>query len=162
MPRAKSGAEPLDERQFLKGLFLGFILLAVCALIHATSIVLLSEWLLKRWQYFVEHPGARITSITLGLVFALIILIHFAEINIWAITYYSLGLLSDFRTALEFSMGSYTTNGSLGIQLPVAWRLLGQFEAITGALLVGLSTAFLFLLVHKMFDIRHIASQKRK
>lgn len=102
--------------------------------------------------------GARITSIILSAVFAITILLHFAEITIWAIPYYSLGLLNDFLTSLEFSLGSYTTNSARGIQLPLEWRLLGQFEAFAGALLVGLSTAFLFLVIHKMFEIRQMAS----
>jgi hypothetical protein len=145
----------------VRGILLGFALLAVCALIHATSMVLIAEWLIKRRQVFAERHGARSTWIILSSVFALIILLHFAEVAFWAITYYSLGLFNDFLTSLEFSLGSYTTNSAPGILLPAAWRLLGQFEAIAGALLVGLSTAFLFLVVHKMFEIRQQASQKK-
>ena len=124
-------------------------------------MALIAQWLIKRRQDFTEHPGVRITSIILSSIFAIVILLHFAEITIWAITYYSLGLLSDFRSSLDFSLGNYTTNGAPSIQLPFEWRLLGQFEAINGALLVGLSTAFLFFLIQKLFEIRHTPSQKK-
>jgi len=136
--------------------------LTLCALIHTTSIIFIADWLIKRRTDIAEHHGARMTSIILTSVFALIILLHFAEVSIWAITYYSLGLLNDFLTSFEFSLGSYTTNSAPGIQLPAEWRLLGQFEAIVGALLFGLSTAFLFLLIHKIFEIRHMASEKKR
>lgn len=103
--------------------------------------------------------GARAFATLFGAGFGMIILLHLAEITIWAITYESLGLLNDFRTSLEFSLGSYTTNGTLGIQLPGGWKVLGQLESLAGLLLVGLSTAFLFFVIHKMFDISRTARE---
>ena len=135
--------------------------MAACALVHTTSMVIIAESLIKRRHDFAEHRDARITAIVLSAVFGIVILLHFAEVMIWAITYYSLGLFNDFLTSLDFSFGSYTTNSAPDIQLPVEWKLLGQIESIAGALLYGLSTAFLFLLIHKMFEIRHAASQKK-
>lgn len=146
----------------MKGILLGFLLVAVCALMHAISMVLIGDWLIRRLQKTEGRPSVRDYSILLSSVFATIILLHLAEITVWAISYDSLGLLSDFRTSLDFSLGNYTTNGAPGIQLPSAWRLLGQLEAITGALLFGLSTAFLFLMLHRMFELRHMTSQKKR
>jgi hypothetical protein len=144
----------------VKGILLGFVLVAVCALMHAISMVFIGEWLINRGQKTGEPPSLRVSSILLSSVFAIIILLHLAEAAIWAITYDSLGLLNDFRTSLEFSLGRYTTSGASGIRLPIEWRLLGQVESIAGLLLVGLSTAFLFLVIHRMFDIRRIAHGK--
>ncbi len=103
----------------------------------------------------------RIYSILLSSVFAMILLLHLGEITLWAVVYNQLGLLNDFRTSLDFSVGSYSTNSAPGIQLPGAWKLLGQLESISGPLLVGLSTAFLFLVMRKLFDIRRIAHTKK-
>lgn len=120
-------------------------------------MVFIGEWLIKRWQKIEGHLSARICAILLSSVFGIIILLHLAEISIWATTYNCLGLLNDFRTSLNCSLGSYTTSGTPGIQLPGAWTLLGHLESIAGLLLIGLSTAFLFLVIHRMFDIRRIA-----
>lgn len=138
----------------MKGILLGFLLVAACALIHATSMVFIGEWLIKRLQKIEGHLSAGICVILLSSVFAIVTLLHFAEVTIWAIAYFGLGLLSDFRVALEFSLGSYTTNSAPGIQLPDAWTLLGHLESIAGLLLVGLSTAFLFIVIHRLFDLR--------
>lgn len=159
--RAETDGRTRDTTTIVKGILLGFLLVAACALIHTTSMVLIAESLIKRRQYFAENHDARITAIVLSSVFGIIILLHFAEVTIWAIAYYSLGLFNDFLTSLDFSFGSYTTNSAPGIQLPVEWKLLGQLESIAGALLVGLSTAFLFFLIHKLFEMRHAASQKK-
>lgn len=144
----------------MKGILLGFILVAVCALIHATSIVLIGEWLIKRLHRIGEVPSVRTYSVLLTSVFGIIILLHLAEVTLWAATYDSLGLLSDFGTSFDFSLGSYTTNSEPGIHLPLAWQRLGQFESIAGPLVVGLSTAFLFLVIRKLFEIRQIAHGK--
>lgn len=141
----------------MKGILLGFVLVAACALIHATSMVVIGERLVK------GRPGIegrlRVTplSIRLSAVFGIVILLHLAEITLWAIIYHSLGLLNGFQVSLDFSFGSYTTNSASGIQLPLEWKLLGQLESIAGPLLIGLSTAFLFFVIHKVFEIRQIA-----
>src|SRR4030095_15444467 len=125
-------------------------------------MVLIAEWLIKRRQHFAEHQRKLITTILLSSVFGIILLLHFAEVVIWAITYHSLRLFNDFLTSLDFSFGSYTTNSAAGIQLPVEWKLLGQLESIAGALLFGLSTAFLFLLIHKVFEFRHMTNREKR
>ena len=143
----------------MKDILLGFLLLIVCASIHVTSMFGISEWLRRRWQRIQGPVGARAFSTLFGAGFGMIILLHLAEIFIWAITYECLGLLNDFRTSFEFSLGTYTTNGTAGIQLPSGWGVLGQLESLAGLLLVGLSTAFLFLVIHKMFDVRRTARE---
>jgi len=124
-------------------------------------MVFIGELLLKSRRKFGERPGLVASAILLSSVFGIIILLHLADVIIWAITYYSLGLLNNFRTSLDFSLGSYTTNSAPGIQLPDVWKPLGQLESIAGALLLGLSTAFLFFVLQKMFEIRQVASQKK-
>jgi hypothetical protein len=37
----------------VKGILLGFILVGVCALIHATSMVVIGEWLIRRLKKIV-------------------------------------------------------------------------------------------------------------
>ena len=90
----------------------------------------------------------------------MIILLHLLEIALWAVLYNQFGLLSDFRSSLDFSAGAYTTNSAPDLQLPVDWKLVGQLESISGALLFGLSTAFLFVVMRKLFDLRQLAHAK--
>jgi hypothetical protein len=138
------------------------MLVAVCALIHTTSMVFTGEWLLKRLHSIERHPSVRVHSILLSSVFTIILVLHLGEMILWAVVYDELGLLNDLRTSLDFSVGSYTTNSAPGIQLPGMWRLLGQLESIAGPLLVGLSTAFLFIVIRKLFESRQIAHEKGK
>lgn len=81
-----------------------------------------------------------------------LILIHVAEIAVWALFYDWRGCLPDFETALYFSGITYTTVGFGDIVLPEQWRLLAPLEALTGILMCGLSTGFFFAVVAKIFS----------
>jgi len=155
------GTPSPDSRTIVKGMLLGLVLVAACGLIHVTSMVVIGEWLIKK-RVGIEKKGLIVWPLPtlLSAIFGVVIFLHLAEITLWAIVYHSLGLLNGFGTSLSFSLGSYTTEGTPRIELPEEWKLLGQLESIAGALLIGLSTAFLFFVIHKAFEIRQIAHGK--
>jgi len=139
----------------VKGILLGFVLLAACALIHTAGMVSVGEWLRKRRQKINGQVGVMTSSLVLSSTFVAIVLTHLVEIVLWAVVYERLDLLHGFDASFDFSIGAYTCNSPAGIQLPADWKRLGQLESLAGLLLVGLSTAFLFLALRKMFEMRH-------
>ena len=80
-----------------------------------------------------------------------IIGIHTIEAWTWAYVYMYLGEFTDFERALYFSVVTSTTLGYGDITLSPEWQLLSTFEAMGGLLLFGVSTAFLFALVLRLF-----------
>jgi hypothetical protein len=88
------------------------------------------------------------------LVFVALLFLHVAENCIWAAYYNRQGLFGNYETALYFSLGTSTTIGYGDVLLPQRWRLLGAMEGISGVLLCGLSTAFLFSVVSTLFQFR--------
>jgi len=138
----------------LKELLVAFGIVAACLLLHVVSIVLLADWLLDRRERSKEQMGMLSYMLLLIVSFSVIIILHMVEIGIWAIFYSANSLFQDFETALYFSITSYTTIGFGDVVLPRAWRLLGGIEGVTGVLLCGLSTAFVFAIVNAMFQVR--------
>jgi predicted outer membrane lipoprotein len=138
----------------LKELLVAFGIVAACLLLHVVSIVLLADWLLDRRERSKEQMGMFGYMLLLMVSFSVIIVLHMVEIGIWAIFYYVNSLFQDFETALYFSITSYTTIGFGDVVLPRAWRLLGGIEGVTGVLLCGLSTAFVFAIINAMFQMR--------
>jgi len=138
----------------LKELLVAFGIVAACLLLHVVSIVLLADWMLDRRDKSKEQMGMLSYMLLLIAAFSVIILLHMVEIGIWAIFYYANSLFQDFETALYFSITSYTTIGFGDVVLPRAWRLLGGIEGVTGVLLCGLSTAFVFAIINAMFQMR--------
>jgi hypothetical protein len=107
-------------------------------------------------RYFRTHglrPATRSRAgphvVVLVTIVAIMLAAHFFEVGIWAIFYLVTGMLSDFRTAMFYSVESYTTLGASNIDLPGRWRGLGGLEAMAGMLMFGWSTAVLAVIVQK-------------
>jgi hypothetical protein len=70
--------------------------------------------------------------------------LHGLEASIWAAAYSGLGAVPDGRAALLFSLNAITAYGHTDLNLAPHWRLMGALEALNGLLLFGLTTAFLY------------------
>jgi hypothetical protein len=129
-------------------------IVAFCVVVHTTGMVILAGWLITWRPEEKRDVGMAKCTLLLIVVFGIIILLHLSETAIWAAFYYWQNLFEDYETALYFSLGSYTTIGYGDVLLPQRWRLLGAIEGISGVLLCGLSTAFIFAIVNVIFQIR--------
>ena len=138
----------------LSELTLAFGVVAVCVVIHTAGLLCAAEWLIDRRGRFERRPGMTRASLYLILVCSAIMLLHLAEAAVWAAVYQWWGLFPDYETSLYFSLGSYTTIGYGDVVLPQRWRLLGAVEGISGVLLCGLSTAFIFVVLNALIQIR--------
>ena len=135
-------------------LVVAFSIVAVCLVLHVASIVVMAEWLADQRDKRAHTLRAVGYMVLLIATFSLIIVLHMIETAIWATFYYSRGLFPDFETSLYFSITSYTTIGFGDVVMPRAWRMLGGIEGISGVLLCGLSTAFVFAIVNALFQMR--------
>ncbi|MGH9881085.1 MAG: ion channel [Pyrinomonadaceae bacterium] len=138
----------------LTELVVAFGIVAICVVIHASGIVILGNWLLKRRPILARQHSLVHSTLLLTMVFAIITLLHVGETGIWALFYYWHKLFEDYETSLYFSLGSYTTIGYGDVVLPQRWRLLGAIEGASGVLLSGLSTAFIFAILNGLFQMR--------
>jgi len=78
---------------------------------------------------------------------------HLVEIALWAFVLDISGAVADLSAAIYSSAGSYTTAGS-DVVLPLRWKLLGPFEAVSGMLMFGVSTAFIFAVIQRLIHAR--------
>jgi len=121
----------------------------VCVTLHAISLVGLGRWMIRHIRAnnpsFVTDLG-RVIGVTWTLL-----LVHLMEIGNWAAFYVWKGCLPDFTTAFYFSSMTYTTVGYGDVLLPLGYRVLAGAEALTGILLAGLSTGFLFAFFSRQF-----------
>ncbi|MCW5737540.1 MAG: two pore domain potassium channel family protein [Enhydrobacter sp.] len=94
--------------------------------------------------------GLSILFVVLGLV-----MIHTAEIWLYACAFLVVGALADFESALYFSTTSFTTLGYGDVVLDRHWRLFGAIEGANGLLLFGWSTAFLLSVIGRLRALEH-------
>ena len=129
-------------------LFLSALLpMAITVVIHSRGMSLAGAY----WKRSRRRLPANRQSVTLILVgaVALILATHAVEIFAWTLFYNLTSLLPDVRSALEFSISSYSTLGSSSIELPFRWQGLEGFEAMSGMLMFGWSTALLAAVVQE-------------
>jgi Ion channel len=120
-------------------------LVVVTVAIHAVGFSALIRAIM--WSHALDRSGFwRVTGLVIGLT-CWLILIHLAEISVWGLFYFWQGCLPDAETALYFSGVTYTTVGYGDLVLQKPWRMLAPIEALTGILMVGLSTGLFFALV---------------
>jgi hypothetical protein len=125
------------------------VLVAATVVAHAEGLSLVLR-LLTKWGT-VQPARAQPTSWLLIRVTWLLMLIHLAEIAVWALFYLWQGCMPDVQSALYFSGVTYTTVGYGDLLLPPRWRMLAPVEALTGILMCGLSASLFFAVLSKIF-----------
>jgi hypothetical protein len=92
-------------------------------------------------------------AVVMGVTALLATLLHGIEGVIWAVAYRFLGALPDNRAAMLYSLSAMTTYGHANLFLLDRWQLMGALEALDGMLLFGLTTAFLFAIIQRVWPL---------
>jgi hypothetical protein len=97
-----------------------------------------------------------IFAVVMGITTLLATVLHGLEASMWAVAYRALGALPDNKTAILYSLSAITTYGHADVFLAAHWQLMGALEALNGLLLFGLTTAFLYSTIQRVWpaDIR--------
>ena len=68
--------------------------------------------------------------------------LHGLEAMLWAAAYLWLGAFGSYTDALLYSLGTMTSASTA--EVASQWHMMSALEAMDGALLFGISTAFIF------------------
>ena len=131
----------------LMRLLSGCSVMALCVTIHAAGVT----WALERLRRLAPPAGFWPETWLFIRLAALIVVLHLAEIAVWAAVYLWNDAMPDVPSALYFSAVTYTTTGYGDLVLPPMWRLHGGIEALTGILMCGWSTGFFFAIVNRLY-----------
>jgi hypothetical protein len=124
-------------------------LVAITVIIHGTGLGILLRPMF--------HSAARVKPMFWPVTWLVIriawwlIVIHVAEIALWAFFYWWQGCFPDAEISFYFSGVTYTTLGYGDVVLPMEWRMFGPVQGLTGILMAGLSTGFFFAVVGKLY-----------
>ena len=132
-------------------IFLAAFLLAASTIwMHAAGISLLLRYSTRAGYQPPTTPFV-IRRVLLRIVWWLLLL-HLAEIALWALFYLWRGYLPDTEAAFYFSGVTYTTIGYGDIVLAKPFRLLAPMEGLVGILMCSLSTGYFFVVVNRILQ----------
>jgi hypothetical protein len=130
----------------------GLPLIVLTVLIHVLGLGVIKQRALRISDGMVERRYPKITSIVVMSATTLLATsLHAIEAGMWAAAYRLLGALPDSRSAMLYSLSAITSYGHASLFLENHWQLLGAIEALNGWLLFGLTTAFLFGMMDKVW-----------
>lgn len=133
-------------------LLIGAAMIALTVVIHTAGLIGLVAYVKGRGLRAVGDGGYFVMTRVLVLTILGIFVLHTLEIWCWAVLYLWLGELENLERALYFSTVTFTTLGYGDIVLTERWQLLTSLEAANGIILAGVSTAFVFAVLRKLFD----------
>jgi hypothetical protein len=129
----------------------------VTVVFHSYGLGLLSRGLrilLKSEQN--KPPSHTLSVLVVGGCSLCAICLHGLEASAWAVAYRLLGTLgSDRKDAMLYSISVMTTVGGTNLHLEPRWALMGPLEALDGWILFGLTAAFLFALIQRVWSLEH-------
>src|SRR5271165_5001493 len=130
----------------------GLPLILLTVLVNVSGLGLMG-WRIVRFARSVferDHPSAVFLTVVCAMTL-LATTLHAVDAGIWAGAYMLLGAFPDSRSAMLYSLNAMTSYGHTNLALEDHWQLMGAMEALNGALLFGLSTAFLFGTIQKVW-----------
>lgn len=132
-------------------------LIVVTIVFHSSGLGLLSRGLLILLK---DDRKKRLTHglsvFVVGGASLCAVCLHGLEAWMWSVAYHLLGTLGgDRKEAMLYSISVMTTVGGTNLHLEPGWQLMGPLEALDGWILFGLTTAFLFALIQKVWSLEH-------
>ena len=136
----------------LPSILVGIVLAIATIAIHALGTSNWIDFLQRNENQFQSRFGE---TKVLTFTSVVLLLIHTSEVLLFATAYFFLVDVEQFKSfedATYFSTVTFTSLGYGDIVLVGAWRMLSAFQAMTGLLVFGWSTALLFTVVERIWE----------
>lgn len=133
---------------------IALLMMFVCTIIHALFMVVGThtlEWRLTRFGQPKGHfdRAVLVWLMTLWMFIAILI-----EAALWALLYLhhpAITGITEWVSALYFSLVTYTTLGYGDIVLSGDWRTLAGIQATNGVIMFGWTTALIFYFIQQIY-----------
>ncbi len=129
-------------------------LIVLTVVIHVCGLAIIGERVVDALGESVDRRRFIFKfAVVMAVISLLATILHGIEGAIWAAAYRFLGALPDDRTAMLYSISAMTSYGHANLFLKDRWQMMGALEALNGVLLFGLTTAFLFAMIQRVWPI---------
>ncbi len=120
-------------------------LIVLTVTLHVICLGVINTWVVRALRSLrSQRHFITVFTLVMGITTLLATLLHAMEAGIWAVAYRRLGAIPDAASAIVYSLSAMTAYGHAELYLAKHWQLMGALEALNGLLLFGLTTAFLY------------------
>ena len=131
----------------------GVPLILVTVLFHVFGLSFMRERAVRAFEQIGQRIHRTLAFVAIvGATTLSATILHAVEASLWAFAYKSLGAFPDYRMAMLYSLNAITSYGHTNLNLEEHWHLMGALESLNGWLLFGLTTAFLFAVIEKLWS----------
>lgn len=152
-----TGSDSASHRHSVSRVYALALLLALGLFyVHVVVIFDVAGEIMGHQAWLIDHLGPHRTGkiVVLGCFFVLFAA-HLTEALAWGLFLRWRRLSSSVLEGFYFTAASITTLGYGDVVLPRPWRHLGPLVAVSGVLMFGCSTAFLFVVLQAVWT-RHM------
>ena len=141
----------------LINMLVGLPMTMLCLLVQTAS----AFWSVRHYVRRTERLGARagffVTTRPLLSAMVIMMLGSFAQIMLWGVLFVLLNEFSDYHTAFYHSAVNYASLGYGDIVMSKEWKMLGALEAVSGVLMLGMTSAALMAILSQMIKVQRRA-----
>ncbi len=127
-------------------------LIVTTIVVHVLGLGLLNR--ATEWALGPDKGGRPSTARFIGML----VLVSLANtmmlagaVFLWAGVYVYLGALADGRSSMLYSFSALTSYGHAQIYLKDQWQLMGALESLNGMILLGITTAYMFSVIQRVW-----------
>lgn len=148
-----SANQEVDEHRWRRVFGLALALAAVIFLYHAAILLEAARYLTAAHTWLISHFGpANAGRVLIPACFVVLFITHITEACAWGVFLWRKRLIPTLTEAIYYSATSITAVGYGDVVQRHPWRMLGPLIAINGLLMFGCSTAFLFVVMEKVWE----------
>jgi len=129
----------------------GAPLMVLTVVVHVLGLGLIRSAFYKAFERRgrLFHKPVVHFAIVMSVTVSLVTILHVLQAALWASCFVMIGAIPTAHTAMLYSIGAMATYGHATVYLDAHWQMLGAMEALNGAILLGLSTAFLYAMIQQ-------------
>jgi hypothetical protein len=143
---------PFEYMQWGRDWVWGVPIIALNVVIHVFCLALFTQKIENMLHGFKSHRHfVPAFALIMGVAVIFVTGLHILEGAVWATAYRLVDALPDNKSAMLYSLGALTTYGHANVFLDPKWQMMGALEALNGMLLFGLTTAFLFAMIQRVW-----------
>jgi len=111
----------------------------------------------RRTERLGERAGFFVSTRPLLSAMVIMMLGSFLQIMLWGVLFVLLKEFDDYYTAFYHSAVNYASLGYGDIVMTKEWKMLGALEAVSGVLMLGMTSAALMAILSQMIKVQRRA-----